>query len=319
MEHRAKCTEQSVGHLFHVTSYYRIHRKKEKGNAMKWIAKMERKYGRYAIHNLSAYIIALYAAGYLMQVLSPQIFGYLTLEPRDILRGQIWRLVSWVLIPPDSLDLFTILMLYFYYSVGTALERTWGAFRYNLYIFSGILFTVIGAFVLYGILRAMYAPAVPSLGSAFSTYYISMSILLAFSVTYPDMQVMLMFFIPIKMKWLGVFYGVLMVFSFLQSGWPSRVVMLASLLNFLVFFLGTRDWKRYSYKEQQRKREFHKAVAPTRVKRAASEARHKCAVCGRTEKDGANLEFRFCSKCDGNYEYCQDHLFTHEHVKAGGR
>lgn len=280
---------------------------------MKWINKMERKYGRYAVHNLSAYIIALYAAGYLMQAISPEILSYLTLEPVFIMRGQIWRLVSWVLIPPYGLDLFTIIMLYFYYSVGTTLERTWGAFRYNLYIFSGILFTVLGAFLLYAILRFMYPGVLPTMGSAFSTYYISMSILLAFTATYPDAQVMLYFFIPIKMKWLGIFYGVMLLLSFVQNGWASRVVIIASIFNFIVFFLATRKWYRYSPKEQKRKYEFKKAVAPSRVKNAQP-THHKCAVCGRTEADGDYLEFRFCSKCNGNYEYCQDHLFTHEHV-----
>lgn len=279
---------------------------------MKWINKMERKFGRYAVHNLSAYIIALYAAGYLMQAISPEILGYLTLEPAYILRGQIWRLVTWILIPPYGLDLFTIIMLYFYYSVGTTLERTWGAFRYNLYIFSGILFTVLGAFLLYGILHVMH-PYTISMGSAFSTYYISMSILLAFTATYPDAQVLLYFFIPIKMKWLGIFYGVMLLLSFIRSGWASRVVIIASIFNFIVFFVMTRNWKRYSPQQQKRRYEFKKATAPSRVKNTKI-THHKCAVCGRTEEDGDYLEFRFCSKCDGNYEYCQDHLFTHEHV-----
>ena len=281
---------------------------------MKWITKMERKFGRYAVHNLSAYIIALYAAGYLMELLSPSIFNWLTLEPAYILRGQIWRLVSWILVPPGRLDIFTIIMLYFYYSVGNTLEKTWGAFRYNLYIFSGIIFTVIGAFILYGILRVSYPSSIiPVFGGTFSTYYISMSILLAFTATYPDAQVLLYFFIPIKMKWLGLIYGFFIVINFIQSGWAGRVVIIASLLNFILFFLGTRNLKRYSPKEQKRRYDFKKATAPTRVKNGQV-TRHKCAVCGRTELDGDDLEFRFCSKCDGNYEYCQDHLFSHEHV-----
>lgn len=282
---------------------------------MKWIMKLERKFGRYAVRNLSAYIIALYAAGYIMQALSPSIINYLTLEPMYILRGQVWRLVSWILVPPSQLGLFTIIMLYFYYSVGTTLERTWGAFRYNLYILSGIVFTVLGAFLLYGILRLMYPSILPSMGGAFSTYYISTSILLAFTATYPNAEVLLYFFIPIKMKWLGIFYGVMLLISFLQTGWPGKVVILASILNFIVFFLSTRNLHRYSPKEQQRRREFKKAVAPSRAK-AEQGTHHKCAVCGRTEQDGEHLEFRYCSKCAGNYEYCQDHLFTHEHVKA---
>ena len=284
---------------------------------MKWINKLERKFGRYAIRNLSMYIIAIYIAGYLLEFLNPNIVSFLYLEPARILRGEIWRLFSWVLVPPFGLSIFLVINLYFYYLVGTSLERLWGTFRYNLYIFSGIIFTVLGAFLLYGILNIAY-PSIYvsqlSMGSAFSTYYICISIFLAFAATCPEERILLYLFIPIKMKWLGVFEGVLVVLSLVQSGWAGRIVILASLLNFVIFFFGTRNWYRYTPHEQKRKREFKKAVAPTRVTQEGS-VRHKCAVCGRTEQDGDNLEFRYCSKCEGNYEYCQDHLFTHEHVK----
>lgn len=286
------------------------------GTRMKWFNKLERKYGRYAIHNLSAYIIALYVAGYLFQLFSPQFLNYLTLEPYYILHGQIWRLVTWIIIPPSDLGLFTIIMLFFYYSVGNTLEKTWGAFRYNVYIFSGMIFTVLGAFILYGIYRAttsMYFMV--RMGEAFSTYYVCTSIMLAFAATYPNAQVLLYFFIPLKIKWLGIFYGVLILVNLVQTSWPGRIVIISSLLNFVVFFLSSRNVRHYSPKEQARRREFKKAVNPRQTKSADGKiTRHKCAVCGRTELDGDNLEFRFCSKCDGNYEYCQDHLFTHEHV-----
>ena len=112
---------------------------------------------------------------------SPQILGYLTLEPGLILRGQVWRLVTWVIVPPSSLDIFTIIMLFFYYSIGNTLEHTWGAFRYNVYIFTGIIATALGAFLLYFILGGNIL-----FGSAlFSTYYINMSIFLAFAAMYP--------------------------------------------------------------------------------------------------------------------------------------
>lgn len=275
--------------------------------------KMERKFGRFAIHNLSAYIIALYAAGYLMSFLMPSLLNYFYLEPYYIMRGQVWRMVSWVLIPPESLDIFTIIMLFFYYSVGNALEQKWGAFRYNVYIFSGILFTVIGAFLLYFIVGGN---TIFGIFNSFSTYYINMSIFLAFAASYPDAHVLLYFFIPIRMKWLGIFYGVMVGLSFVSSGWVGKVVILASLLNFLVFFFSTRNMKQYSYKEQKRKMEYRRAVQQPvgGGSRSTTITRHKCAVCGRTELDGEDLEFRFCSKCDGNYEYCQDHLFTHTHV-----
>lgn len=273
---------------------------------MNFLNKMERKYGRYAIHNLPMFIIATYAAGYLLQLLVPEMIGFLTLEPYYILRGQVWRIVTWILIPPSRLDIFTIIMLFFYYSVGQALERTWGAFRFNVYIFSGMIFTILGAFVLYAMFPGY------GIGLFFSTYYINMSIFLAFALTYPDMQVMLYFLFPIRMKWMGIIYGVLLVADFIRAGWAGRVAIIASLLNFILFYLISGRLHRFSPKEVHRRQEFKRKVKQVQPKGAA---KHKCAVCGRTELDGDHLEFRFCSKCDGNYEYCQDHLFTHQHIK----
>lgn len=277
---------------------------------MNFLNKMERKFGRYAIHNLSAYIIALYVAGYLLYFFAPaSIFSYLTLEPYYILHGQIWRLVTWILIPPESPGIFTIIMLFFYYSLGNSLEQTWGAFRYNVYIFMGMISTVLGAFLLY----AIFGGNVLFGNALFSTYYINMSIFLAFAVSYPNMQVMLYFFIPIKMKWMGILYGFFIVYSFVKSSWVGKVAIIASLLNFIVFFLMTRDYRRVSPKEIRRKQDFKRQMNTAKPGNDR-QPMHKCAVCGRTELDGDDLEFRYCSKCDGNYEYCQDHLFTHQHV-----
>ena len=89
-----------------------------------------------------------------------------------------------------------------------------------------------------------------------------------------------------------------------------------SLVILFCFFFSNRNMHRYNPKEVHRRREFKKAMAQSRVNPATGGiTKHKCAICGRTEKDDPNLEFRFCSKCNGNYEYCQDHLFTHQHVK----
>ena len=277
---------------------------------MKFLNKLERKFGRYAIRNLSAYIIALYAAGYLIELFFPEILGWLTLEPYYILHGQVWRILTWLIIPPDSFGFFTIIMLFFYYSLGNTLEQTWGRFRYNVYILGGLLATLIGAFVLYGILYLVYGGPV-SFGAMFSTYYVNMSIFLAFAVSYPDMQVLLYFLIPIKIKWMGILYGIFILYSFWQNDWVGRVVILVSLLNFIVYFLSTRNVRRVSPKEMKRKQAFRREVHSAAQ---SGQPRHRCAVCGRTELDDDRLEFRYCSKCDGNYEYCQDHLFTHEHI-----
>lgn len=282
---------------------------------MRYIDKLERKYGRFGISNLTAIIIGCYVVGYLLEVMQPQLVPYLSLEPGLILRGQVWRLVTWLLIPPDSLDLFTIIMLFFYYSLGTTLERTWGRFRYTLYIMSGLIFTVIGAFLLYLITGDALTGAYRYI---FTTYYISLSIFLAFALSYPEMRVMLYFVLPIKIKWMAYVYVAIIgynIFTYVRNGiWMMAVPIIASLLNFIIFFIGTRNLNHISPKEVKRKAKFQKAMAQSRAEYSEG-AKHKCAICGRTEKDDPNLEFRFCSKCNGNYEYCQDHLFTHEHVK----
>ena len=254
---------------------------------MHFLNKMERKFGKFAIQGLMKYIILFYVAGYLINILAPQAYGFLTLEPFMIFHyGQVWRLVSWVLIPPPTGNIiFMLIMVVLYYQLGTALENTWGAFRFNVYIFGGMIFTVLGAlllFVIYGVNTPV------SMGSSFSTYYINMTIFLAFAMCYPDMRIMLWFIIPIKMKWMAGFYAALIIYSMIISSWGGSV----------------------SPKEVHRKRTYHR-----QVQQPKGVTRHKCAICGRTELDDPNLEFRFCSKCNGNYEYCQDHLFTHEHVK----
>lgn len=281
---------------------------------MNWLDKLERKIGRYAIPNLTVYLLAGYVIGYGIIYLMPNMIGWLTLEPALILRGQVWRIISWVLIPPTTnlISLFFLVLLY--YSLGTALERTWGTFRYNVYIFSGILFTVIAVFILYGVFFFMYGAEVSlsSIGLV-STNYITMSIFLAFAAIYPDMEVMLYFVLPIKMKWMAIIYAAMALYYFITGGIVSRVAIAASLLNFVIFFLSGRNMRRFGPREQARKAKFKKQSRPHMT--YAGGARHRCAVCGRTELDDPNLEFRFCSKCRGNYEYCQDHLFTHEHVK----
>lgn len=283
---------------------------------MRLIEKLERKFGRYGIPNLTLYIIICYVIGYVLMYTNPSILGWLNLEPALILRGQIWRLVTWVIAPPGGQDLFwfALAILFFYYPIGTSLERAWGTFRYTLYIFSGLFFTVIAAFLLYFITGGI------GIGYLFSTTYISLSIFLAYAMTYPDTTLLLMFVIPIKMRWMAVVYGVLILSDVINFArrrqWFMIFPIVASLLNFVFFYFGTKDLSRYNPKEIKRKKEFQKAMAQSRVYSENGDiAKHKCAICGRTEKDDPNLEFRFCSKCNGNYEYCQDHLFTHTHIK----
>lgn len=274
---------------------------------MKFLNKLERKFGRYAIPNLSLYIVIAYAIGYILQYTNPIVLYFLELNPALILQGQVWRLVTWVISPPGNTNIiFAVITLFFYYSVGTSLEMAWGTFRYNAYVFLGLIATAVGLILLYGV--GMLFGQHWNFTS--STYYLAMSIFLAYAASFPEMQVLLYAIIPVKVKWLGILDGVFLLYSFIMSGLGGKVAIVISILNFLVFFFTTRNYKRISPKEQRRKQKFRKEMHT-----ASGITRHKCAICGRTEMDAPSLDFRFCSKCDGNYEYCNEHLFTHTHVK----
>lgn len=292
---------------------------------MKPMSKFEKKFGKYAIKNISLALILCYACGYLISWINLDFLYCLTLNPYKILHGQIWRLVTWIIVPPEKFDFFTLIMLYFYYSIGTTLEHTWGTYRYNLYLLLGMVFTAVGAFGLMGYMY-LFRPEVIAmygteylftiLSTMFGTYYVNMSIFLAFAATFPNMQVLLFFFIPIKVKIMGIIYGALLLHQFITGYGENfrtignRFAIAASLLNFVVFFLTSRSMIHMSSKQVKRRQEFRREV-----KKSTKITRHKCAICGRTEESNPELEFRFCSKCEGNYEYCQDHLFTHTHVK----
>lgn len=293
------------------------------------LQKLEKKFGRYAIKNLSKILIFCYVIGYLIALIDSKnnglILQYLSLNPYSIIhRGQIWRLFTWVLIPPYSFDFWTIITLIFYYSIGKTLERIWGDFYFNVYIFSGMLFTLVGSFLMYGYLALFPNEYVAVYGLEYlmqlvstayiSTYYINMSLFLAFACTFPNNYVLLMFVIPVKMKWLGVAYTALLAYECVEGNWFQRIIVIMSLLNFLLFFLVFRNGHfspRQRMQQRKRQAEFTQKVREETVQIS----KHKCAVCGRTELDNPDLTFRFCSKCNGNYEYCSDHLFTHMHVE----
>ena len=260
---------------------------------MRFIDKLERKYGRYGIENLTMYIIISYVLGYALMYINPGALSMLSLNVTKILQGQVWRLITWIVYPPSTSSplWFVIAILFFYYPISASLEHTWGKFKFTLYILSGMIFTVIAAFILHFVMGGV----LDGLGGIiFSTYYISLSIFLAYSLTYPDMTVLLMFVIPIKMKWMSIVYAAIVIYDvaryFMNGAWFMALPIIASLLNFVIFFLGTRDFNRYNPKEIHRKNEFRRAVnggSKTVPFPGNSNAvtKHKCAVCGRTEKD----------------------------------
>ena len=289
---------------------------------MNWLSKLERKFGRYAIPNLMTYIVILYGVGFVLDMINPTFFSaYLSLDAQAILHGQIWRIVTFIIQPPSGNLIWLLLALYLYYFIGKQLEMAWGAFRFNLYLFAGIIFHALAAILAY---------LVTGVSLHLGTTYLNMSLFLVFAALYPDVQFLLYFFIPVKAKWLAWLDVIFFLYGILQAFLPAygggvygayyqanALAAAVSLLNFVIFFFGSRTGKAYSPKQMRRKREFQKNVqrASRPVNSYPNGAKHRCAVCGRTELDDPNLEFRYCSKCNGNYEYCQDHLFTHTHVK----
>ena len=277
-----------------------------------FLSKLERKWGRYAIRNLTTYLCAMYAIGYVLMLFTNGMsFLFFNLDMSLVMKGQIWRLFTFLLIPPDY-SILVIITILFYWSIGTSMEQTWGTFYYNVYMIGGILFTWIGTFLGWVVSYLITGESNAIVGSS---YYLLMSLFLAFALMYPDHQILFMFIIPLKVKYLAYFYYVLMAYEIFQyvklGAWGYVISIVVSLFNFFLFFRATRKRTRPSRKQMKRRREFE---ARTKMINPKGITRHKCAVCGATEESDPTLEFRFCSKCKGNYEYCQNHLFTHQHV-----
>lgn len=299
-----------------------------------FLNKLERKYGRYAVPDLIRYVVILYCAGAAIGIVNQGIYyQYLSLNFEAIFHGQVWRLFTYLIEPygliGGSFFLNLILLLIqvnLFFLFGRSLEQAWGTFRFNLFLLSGYLLNIVAALVLY-------------LSPLHSTYYqagfqfIYLSMFFAFALLNPDMQFLISFIIPVKVKWLAlldaVYVGYL-VMSNLAKGIQNMVAgqstlagiyisisvaILVAMANFLIYFFATRDFRRMSPRDIRRRQKFKQQVRQGRQNAMQGGARHRCAICGRTELDDESLDFRYCSKCEGNYEYCSDHLFTHEHIK----
>lgn len=303
---------------------------------MKWFAKMERKFGRYAIRGLMRYVVGISILGTFLGLFDQGIYlNYLSLDIYQILHGQVWRLVTFVLYPSVSLQgggvaFFNIILyaisLYVYFSIGSVLERIWGSFRFNAFYFTGILLTVLAVFGYYLVLinanSSVFAFAISrELAKVISLDNLNLSLFLVFAFLFPETRFYFNFIILVKAKWLGYLYlgfNAIQILNCIQIGdfrsIMSMLLIVAALVDFVIFYVIARNPQGFGAAMRQKKR---RVVYRNTAQQQASGPRHRCAICGRTEKDSPALEFRFCSKCEGNYEYCSDHLFTHEHVRRG--
>lgn len=261
---------------------------------MNWLNKLERRFGRLAISGLMYYIIILNAIVFFFMYLdkSGTIYNMLTLEPSLVMQGQIWRLVTYIFIPPTTSPLFIVFVLLFYYMVGVGLEQEWGSFKFNLYYLVGMLATTIAAFLT---------------GGGATAVYLNLSLFLAFAYLFPDNEILLFFIIPLKIKYLAWFNWAFIAYTVLTQPLPEKVVAVVSITNYLLFF--GPDLLRHTQRRRQvsenRKKFYTEYVPPV----------HACEYCGMTEKTDPNMEFQHCPECDPQYEYCTKHIQIHQHVK----
>ncbi|MDE5864142.1 MAG: hypothetical protein K2H34_07340 [Lachnospiraceae bacterium] len=283
---------------------------------MNFLTKLERKYGKFAIPNLTFILIMGFVLGYMIAIVQPEALSLINLNPAKIMQGQVYRLITWVVMPPREVSLWIIITLMFYFSIGRTLENTWGDFSYTVYILSGILFTDLGVVGTYLVMRLCGQAELAAFFAEYSdtsTYYLCMSLFLAYAFLFPDRQVLLYFIIPVRVKWLGyldIAYLIIEVLSYgMAHYYAGMVTVIMSVFNFILFYILLKRGRK-SAARRKRTRAYKKEVRQTQIL-----TRHKCAICGQTEEDNPNLEFRYCSKCKGNYEYCDKHLFTHPHKK----
>ena len=263
---------------------------------------------RFGINRLMMYIVV---GNLLVWVFSTMdtthlFLNMLTFNPEMIFKhGQIWRLVTFIFIPGSS-GIWLLFWMYFYYFIGNALEDQWGAAKFTIYYASGVVLTAVYGIVMWLLTGVSYGLSID---------YVNLSMFFAFATLFPDMQVLLFFIIPIKIKWLAIVDAVLFAMGILGGRFPMNLLPLVALLNYFLFF---SDWI-FGYfaadKRQQRKNTVNFKNETRRIQQEMKDKPYtrKCEVCGRTDADYPDLEFRYCSRCVGYHCYCIDHINNHVH------
>jgi hypothetical protein len=272
---------------------------------MSILSRLDAKFGRYAVPNLTVIIIIGQVFMYVAQQLNPGKQGFQILErirmyPERVLAGEYWRVVTFLFDPPTSNLIFAVFFWYILYLMGTTLEATWGSFRYNVYLLIGYIGSIACAF-------AAYLSHGALAGMAASSGFLYGLIFLAFARFFPDFTIYIMFFVPVKIKWIAMFMWLSYVYEFLFGEWMTRAMIVASVANYLLFF-GRDIW--LGLKQGHRRMRFQaRALQSPRIV-------HACHTCGITSDDAPRMQFRYCSKCDDDSCYCPAHLREHVHVVA---
>jgi len=259
---------------------------------MKLLNRLERKFGDFAIPNLTLYLITLQGLTFFLSLAYQDFTAKIVLSHERLFAGQWWRLFTVLAIPPATHPVFLILFLYFFALIGNTLEAQWGTFRFNIYILIGYLATILVALI-------------PE--ATVTNSYLMASIFVAFAWLNPEFEVLIFFVLPVKMKWLGLAAWIGFLISFIIGKWPMKAEVAAGALNFLIFFHNDL-WQ--SLRTSKRKFKGQMARAQAMEPKLPM---HVCAECGVTDQSDRKMEFRYCPLCAGTPAYCINHIQNHQH------
>ena len=290
----------------------------------RWLDRFCYKYPRFGIPNLMLVVAIGNAVVWLLDQFSPgfSLSSALCFAPYYILQGEVWRLVTFIFVPEDSRLLFLAISLYCYYWIGTVLERQWGTAKFTVFYLLGLVLNIAAGFLIYLVLPVK-APVITA-----TMYYVNMSLFFSFATLYPDLQVLFFFVIPVKAKWLAwldagwflycILSSLVQIPSYGLFALAGVVAPIVAILNYLIFFwddlmsgLGMVR-RRAAHQNSRQTVNFRKATQQARSQKGYI---HKCAVCGKTDTDYPDEEFRYCSKCNGYYCYCSEHIHNHVHIQ----
>ena len=262
---------------------------------MKFLERLDRLVRPIAIPNLTMVIIIGQVAMFLLAAGDPSLLSRASLVMDRVLEGEVWRLVTFMIVPPTTNVIFLLFALYIFYLMGTALEQTWGNVRYNVFFYLGYVLTLIGAAIAHS--------------QPVSAAFLQGSVFLAFATYNPRFQLMLFFILPIQIRWLAYLQALGYGLAFFGGGLATKLTVVASLGNYLIFFAPMVFHRVKNLKRR--------VAWEARQAKQDNIPRHTCAVCGVNSDTHPDMDFRYCSKCDGERAYCQEHLRNHEHVREG--
>ena len=272
------------------------------------------------IPNLMLYITIGTALVYLFTMVTnnPILYQWLRFDRALILKGQVWRLLSYALLPQGDGIFFTAIALICYYSIGRAMENVWGTLRFNLFYLSGIVIMDVYCMIF---------------GCAASVSYLNLSLFLSYATLYPNARFLILFIIPIPAWVLALVDLALILSGLFVDLFPYNLFSVLSVANYFLFFgkdvlnVIPASWqanfrrlfrkkKKYSADGKAKTIPFPSAGSyEATVTKTKAPYTHRCTVCGRTDVSDPDLEFRYCSRCNGYYCYCQDHINNHAHVE----